>query len=56
MVNRIRTSDPSGLNKGRGSKFCVGSQVGQTPEEGRGHLGRNFVNMIIKMKTIVRKP
>ena len=35
MVNGIRTSDPDGLNKGRGSKFCVGSQLRQTPEEGR---------------------
>ena len=33
MVNGIRTSDPRGLNKGHGSKFRVGSQVRQTPEE-----------------------
>ena len=36
MINRIRLSDLDGLNKGRGLKFCVGSQVRQeTPEEGR---------------------
>ena len=36
MVNGIRASDPHGLNKGDGFKFCVGSQVQQeTPEEGR---------------------
>ena len=35
MVNRIRTGDPRGLNKGRSSKLCVGSRVPQTPEEGR---------------------
>ena len=35
MVNRIRTSNPCGLNKGRGSKFYVGFQVRQTPEEGQ---------------------
>ena len=35
MVKRIRTSDPRGLNKARCSKFCVGSRVRQTPEEGR---------------------
>ena len=35
MVNGIRTSDPCGLDKGRGSKFYVGSRVRQTPEEGR---------------------
>ena len=31
MVNEIRASDLSGLNKGHGSKFCEGS----TPEVGR---------------------
>ena len=35
MVNGIRTSDPRGLNKGHGSKFCGGSRVQQTPEKGR---------------------
>ena len=36
MVNRIRASDPRGLNKGRGSKFPVGFRIRQeTPEEGR---------------------
>ena len=33
MVNRIRTSDLCGLNKGCGLKFCVGSRVQQNPEE-----------------------
>ena len=35
MANGIRTSDPHGFNKGRCLKFCVGSQVRQTPEEGQ---------------------
>ena len=35
MANGIRTSDLHGLNKGGGLKFCVGSRVRQTPEEGR---------------------
>ena len=35
MSNRIRTGDPYGFNKGRSSKFHEGSQVRQTPEEGR---------------------
>ena len=35
MVNEIRTIDPRGFNKGRSSKFHVGSRVQQTPEEGR---------------------
>ena len=36
MVNGIRTGDPRGFNKGRSSKFCVGSRVRETPEEGQG--------------------
>ena len=35
MANGIRTGDPRGFNKGRSSKFCVGSRVRQTPEEYR---------------------
>ena len=35
MVNRIRTDDPCGFNKGRSLKFRVGSRVRQTPKEGR---------------------
>ena len=32
MANEIRTGDPRGFNKGRSSKFRVGSQVRQKPE------------------------
>ena len=35
MANGIRTGDHRGFNEGRSSKFCVGSQDRQTPEEGR---------------------
>ena len=35
MANEIRTGDPRGFNKGRGSKFREGCRVRQTPEEGR---------------------
>ena len=35
MANGIRTGDPRGFNKGRSSKYRVGSRVRQTPEEGR---------------------
>ena len=35
MANGIRTDDPCGFNKGCGSKFCEGSGIRQTPEEGR---------------------
>ena len=33
MANGIRTVDPCGFNKGRSSKFRVGSRVRQTPKE-----------------------
>ena len=32
MANGIRTGDPRGFNKGRGSKFREGSRVRQTTE------------------------
>ena len=35
MANGIRTGDSRGFNKGRSSKFCEGSRVWQTPDEGR---------------------
>ena len=36
MANGFRTGGPSEFNKGRSSKFHEGSQIRQTPEEGRG--------------------
>ena len=33
MANGISTGNPHGFNKGRSSKFSVGSRVQQTPEE-----------------------
>ena len=46
MANGIRTGNPRGFSKGHCSKFRVGSQVQQTPEEGRRtyqpkHCGNN---------------
>ncbi len=46
MANGIRTGNPCGFNKGRSSKFRVGSQVRQTPEKGQRtyrpkHCGNN---------------
>ena len=35
MVNGNRIGNPHGFNEGRCSKFCEGSRVRQTPEEGR---------------------
>ena len=54
MANGIRTGDPCGFNKGHSSKFREGSRVREIPEEG--HIGRNDVEITIKMKTVVRKP
>ena len=34
MAKWIRTGDRRGYNKGRSSKFCVGSRVRQKSEEG----------------------
>ena len=39
MDNGIRTGDPRAFNKGRSSKFCEGSRVRQTPNEGRRTYG-----------------
>ena len=39
MANGIRTGDPRWFNKWRSSKFREGSQVRQTPEEGRRTYG-----------------
>ena len=36
MANGIRTGNPRGFNKGSSLKFCEGSRVRQTPEEGQG--------------------
>ena len=55
MAHGIRTGDPRGFNKGRSSKFREGFRVRQTPEEAGGHIGRNVVEITIKMKTIVQK-
>ena len=55
MANGIRTGDPCGFNKRRSSKFCVGSRVRQTPEEGRRTKLAKRGGNTIKMKTIVRE-
>ena len=53
MANGIRTGDPRGFNNEHSSKFRDGSRVRQ---KAGGHIGRNVVEIIIKMKTIVQKP
>ena len=56
MINGIRTGEPHGFNKGRSLKSHVGSQVRQTPEEGRGtyrpkHCGNNNKDEDNSLKT-----
>ena len=56
MVNGIRARDPRGLNKGRGSKFRIGSEFDQKHlRKAGGDISRNVVNITQMMKTIVRK-
>ena len=60
MANGIRTGDPRGFNKRRNSKFCVGSRVRQTPEEGRRtyrpkHCGNNNKDKDNSPKTLYDK-
>ena len=57
MANGIRTGDTCGFNKGRSSKFCEGSQVQQTPEEGQRkyhpkHCGNNNKDEDNSLKTL----
>ena len=56
MANGIRTGDPRGFSKGRSSKFREGSGFDKDLKKGGEHIGRNVVEITIKMKTIVRKP
>ena len=54
MANGIRTGNLRRFNKGRSLKSNVGSRVRQTHIGG--HIGRNVMEITIKMKTRVRKP
>ena len=56
MANGIRTGDPRGFNKGRSSKFRVGSEFDKHLKKAGGHIGRNIMEITIKMKTKVLKP
>ena len=54
LENLHRTSN---FNEGRSSKFRVGfPELDKHLKKARGHIGRNVVEITIKMKTIVRKP
>ncbi len=54
MANGIRRGDPSGFNKER-SSVTVPELDGHLKKAG-GHIGRNVMEITIKMNTIVRKP
>ena len=56
MANGIRTGDPRGFNKGRSSKIVKVPAFDKHPKKAEGYVGRNVVEITIKMKTIVRKP
>ena len=52
MANGIRTGESHGFNKGRSSvKF---REFDKHLKKAGGHIGRNVVEISIKMKTIVR--
>ena len=55
MGNGTRTGDPRGFNKGCISKFLKVSEFDKHLKKSGGHIGRNVVEIPIKMKTIVRK-
>ena len=53
MANGIRTGDPRGFNKGRSTVKVP--EFDKHLKKAGGHIGRNVVEITIKMKTIVRK-
>ena len=53
MANGIRTGDPRGFNKFRSSVKVP--EFDKHLKKAGGHIGRNVVEITIKMKTIVRK-
>ena len=60
MANGIKTGDSCGFNKGRSSRFRVGFQVLQTPEEGRRsyrpkHCGNNNEDEDNSLKPLMMK-
>ncbi len=53
MANGIRTDDPSGFNKGRSSVKVP--EFDKHLKKAGGYIGRNVMEITIKMKAIVRK-
>ena len=56
MANGIRTGDPRGLNKGCSRSSVKVPEFDKHLKKAGGHIGRNIVEITIKMKTIVQKP
>ena len=56
MANGIRTGDRRSFNKGRSLKFREGfPEFDKHLKKAGGHIGRNVVEITIKMKKIFRK-
>ena len=53
MSNGIRTGDPRGFHEGRSSVKVT--EFDKHLKKAGGHIGRNVVEITIKMKTTVRK-
>ena len=56
MANRIRTGDLPGYNEGRSRSSVKVLELDKHFKKAGGDIGRNFLEITIKMKTIVRKP
>ena len=56
MANGIRTGNPRGFNKGCSLKFLKVCEFDKHLKKAGGHIVRNTMKIIIKMKTIVQKP
>ena len=56
MANGIRTGDPRGLKKDIVRSSVKVPEFDKHLKKTGGHIGRNVVEITIKMKTIVRKP
>ena len=56
MANGIRTGDPMDSIKDVVRSSVLVSEFNKHLKQARGHIGRNVVEITIKIKTIVRKP
>ena len=56
LVSEIRTGDPREFNKDVVQSSLKVPEFDQHLKKAGGHIGRNVVEITIKMKKIVRKP